>query len=57
MILQALNEYYSRKAATGEGSLAPSGYEWKEIPFLLEIDKEGRLVQIEDTRDAVGKKK
>ena len=57
MILQALNEYYSRKAASGAGGLAPPGYEWKEIPFVLEIDNSGHLVQIEDTREVVGKRK
>jgi CRISPR-associated protein Csd1 len=33
------------------------GLEEKEIPFILEIDSEGRLVQILDTRSGEGKKK
>ncbi|MBI1195640.1 MAG: type I-C CRISPR-associated protein Cas8c/Csd1 [Gammaproteobacteria bacterium] len=56
MILQALAEYYERKAEAGD-ELAPAGFEFKEIPFILEIDAEGRLIQIEDTRESEGKKK
>lgn len=47
MILQALTEYYQRK----QGELAPRGFEEKEIPFLIVIDREGRFVQFSDTRD------
>ena len=55
MILQALNEYYERKSAGGE--LAPDGFEWKEIPFVIVLEADGRLVQIDDTRRTEGKKK
>ena len=55
MILQSLNAYYERKSRSGE--LAPEGFEPKEIPFVLVIDGEGRLVQIDDTRSGDGKKK
>ena len=34
MILQALYEYYQRKAADPVSTIAPRGLEWKEIPFL-----------------------
>ncbi len=57
MILQALCEYYARKAATEPESVAPPGFEWKEIPFILELDLTGRLVQIQDTRELSGKRK
>ncbi|WP_419630232.1 type I-C CRISPR-associated protein Cas8c/Csd1, partial [Thiolapillus sp.] len=30
---------------------------WKEIPFIIEIDADGCLVQIEDTRSGEGRKK
>lgn len=56
MILQALAEYYDRKAESGDG-LAPAGFELKEIPFVIEIGTDGRLIQIEDTREIDGKKK
>ena len=39
MILQALYEYYQRKAADPESTIAPRGLEWKEIPYLILIDK------------------
>jgi len=56
MILQALAEYYDRKSAA-DNSLAPPGFEAKEIPFVLEINADGQLIQIEDVREIVGKKK
>lgn len=55
MILQALCRYYQRKADLGE--IAPFGFEYKEIPFIIVIDKEGNFVRIEDTREGEGKKK
>ena len=55
MILQALCDYYDRKAADPESGIAPPGFEWKEIPFIIVIDGEGRFVTIEDTRSGEGK--
>lgn len=57
MILQALKGYYDRKAQDPDGGIAPQGFEWKEIPFVIVLDANGRLVQIEPTRTTVGKKK
>ena len=57
MILQALNDYYQRKSADPNAHMAPPGFEWKEIPFVIELDNDGKLVQIEDTREGNGKKK
>ena len=57
MILQALYDYYQRKSASADSALAPAGFEYKEIPFILEIRADGKLVQIEDTRAGDGKKK
>lgn len=57
MILQALKEYYDRKAADPESGIAPEGWEKKEIPFIVVLDKDGSLVNIEDTREGDGKKK
>jgi len=56
MILQTLVEYYERKVDS-DNSLAPLGFELKEIPFVFEIDREGGLIQIEDTREMDGKRK
>lgn len=56
MILQALEAYYHRKQADDpENRLAPQGWEWKEIPFLIVIDDEGNFHGLEDTREAEGK--
>lgn len=57
MILQALKEYYDRKSADPDSDIAPEGWESKEIPFIIVLDNEGNLVQIEDTREGEGKKK
>ncbi len=56
MILQALCEYYDRKAANSDESLAPQGWEWKEIPFLIVLSEQGEFQAIEDTREGEGKK-
>ena len=57
MILQALKEYYDRKSADPNSDIAPEGWESKEIPFIIVLDSEGNLVQIEDAREGEGKKK
>jgi len=57
MILQALYDYYQRKAQDPESALAPAGFEYKEIPFILELREDGTLNQIEDTRFIENKKK
>ena len=56
MILQALVEYYNRKATDPDSALAPAGFEWKEIPFVLELTPDGNVVQIIDMREFQGKK-
>lgn len=57
MILQALKEYYDRKASDPDCDIAPEGWEKKEIPFIIVLDSEGNLADIEDTREGEGKKK
>ena len=52
MILQSLYDYYQRKP-----DLPREGFEWKDIPFVIELNKSGSVVQIEDTRTTDGKKK
>jgi len=52
MILQALHDYYKRKP-----DLPREGFEWKEIPFVIELNRTGEVIQIEDTRTPDGKKK
>jgi CRISPR-associated protein Csd1 len=57
MILQALKEYYDRKAALADSDIAPPGWERKELPFLIVIDQTGTPISIDDTREGEGKKK
>ena len=57
MILQSLYDYYQRKVEEGDPDIAVFGFEKKEIPFIIELNNEGHLIQIEDTRKQLGKKK
>ncbi|MFA4837030.1 MAG: type I-C CRISPR-associated protein Cas8c/Csd1, partial [Dehalococcoidia bacterium] len=57
MILQALAEYYKRIAEEGSTDIAPEGFEKKELPFLIILDRKGGFVGIQDTREGEGKKK
>lgn len=59
MILQALDAYYRRKQADPDPAnrLPAFGLEEKEIPFVVEIDGTGQLINLVDTRTGEGKKK
>lgn len=57
MILQALKEYYDRKAPDPEAQMAPPGFEWKEIPFIIVLKPDGTPVNIEQTYEGEGKKR
>jgi CRISPR-associated protein Csd1 len=57
MILQALVDYYKRKAEYDADSIAPEGFEYKEIPFVLVLDKEGDIVNLENTYEGAGKER
>lgn len=52
MILQALKGYFDRK-----DDLPRDGWENKEIPFIIVLDKDGTPVEIENTIEVEGKKK
>jgi len=56
MILQALKEYYDRKASDIESDIAPPGFEEKALQFLIVIDNEGKFLNIEDIRERVGRR-
>jgi CRISPR-associated protein Csd1 len=55
MILQALKDYYDRKAADPDSNIAPEGWEQKELPFIVVLGIDGNLINIEDTREGEGK--
>lgn len=56
MILQALKEYYDRKAQA-DSDVAPLGWEWKEIPLVLILNPEGLPVSLNLTFEGEGKKR
>ncbi len=53
MILKALYDYYQAMAKLGK--VAPFGMEWKAIPFIIVIDKDGTFRRVIDTRDKENK--
>jgi len=55
MILQELVKYYERKLE--EGDISAEGFEKKEIPYLIEIDKEGNFIRFIATRQDEKKKR
>lgn len=57
MILQALKEYYDRKAADPESDIAPEGFEKKEIPFIVVIKPDGEFVNLKSTKEESGTRK
>jgi len=52
-VLGALADYYDRRLA----EKVPLGFERKEIPFVIVLDKRGRFVGLDDLRKIDGKKK
>ena len=57
MILQALKEYYDRKAADPDSGIAPEGWIAQKIDYMVTINEEGALVgAIERLREKRGKR-
>lgn len=57
MILQALAGYYKRMADEAGTGIATEGFEKKEIPFVIIVDRNGEFVGLQDTREGDGNKK
>jgi CRISPR-associated protein Csd1 len=57
MILQALAAYYDRLESDVDSDVAPPGFEKKGIPFLVELDRNGKFTGLDDTRTTEGPKK
>jgi len=47
MILQALSDYYERKRAANPASVAPTGWEYREIAFFIELGEDGEAVLVD----------
>jgi len=56
MILQALKEYYDRKASDANSGIAPEGWITGGLDFLIEIDNQGNCLGIESLQEQQGKK-
>jgi CRISPR-associated protein Csd1 len=57
MMLKALADYYERLHNDPDCAIAPPGFETKTIPFLVVLSKEGKFLNLRDTRTGDGKKK
>jgi len=58
VILQALVDYYDRRCASRDPTrrLPAFGLEDKAIPFVIELEADGRVRQLRDTRQTDGKR-
>jgi CRISPR-associated protein Csd1 len=56
VILQALNNYYYRLKDNPDIDIPLQGFSRQKIHFALIIDQKGKLIQIRDIREQVGKK-
>ena len=50
MILQSLIQYYRQNTNSNNSDLAPIGFEYKEIPFIILLNAKGDFITIQDTR-------
>lgn len=57
MILQALKDYYDRKAADPESGIAPEGWIQGGIDFLIDLDPNGRFIGIQSLQEQNGRRK
>lgn len=55
MILQALVDYYRRKGSQDPSAIAPPGWELKELPYIVVIDRSGGFVQLDSTEEGEGR--
>jgi CRISPR-associated protein Csd1 len=50
MILQALVNYYDRRVTDPDSEIAPFGLEKKDLKFIIEIDENGKFINLIDLR-------
>ncbi|WP_066092341.1 type I-C CRISPR-associated protein Cas8c/Csd1 [Xanthomonas massiliensis] len=56
MILAALDDYYQRLRDDPDSGIAAPGYSQEKIGYAIVLDRDGQVVDINDLRDASGKK-
>ena len=54
-ILPSLVSYYERKVSESIPDVASAGFEKKEIPFIVQLDSDGKFIGLQDTRQGEGK--
>ncbi len=57
MILQALNDYYRRKAISDADSIAPEGWIRRPIDYFFVLSREGVCIDIADNASQEGKRR
>lgn len=57
MILQTLNDYYTRKRKVDPDSLPPPGMDLVEISFVVVLHRDGSLFDLADMREGEGRSK
>jgi len=56
VILQALNAYYERLKSDDDPVVPPLGFTWRPISFVVVIDRNGSLIQVQDLREESNRK-
>lgn len=57
MILQSLNQLYDRLSGDPDYEIAPAGYSTQKVAFVVVVDSEGKLREIQDIREEKGNKR
>lgn len=57
MILQTLVEAYERFSKDPDYDIAPRGFSFQKVSFAIVLEGDGRLVDIQDIREQVGKRR
>ena len=57
MIIQSLSDYYNRKLVDPDSGIAKTGWERKEIKYIIVLDKSGAVVSLQNMQEGSGKDK
>lgn len=56
MILAALNDLYTRLLDDPDSGISPPGYSLEKISYAIVLDRDGKVVAVDDIQDTSGKK-